>query len=239
MSTEQKKTKTRYTNITPEMSMKLKLSQSKVGYIKKHGEVEGNRLWLLTCANKQRSKTLDRYIEIHGVEEGTIKWNEYCVINATKMSKESFIKKHGIEEGVRLYNNAVWNNKNSNTKDHYIKIHGEEEGTFRWNLKNYRNSKSSTKVSDSELYKIYKTSVLRYTRNTIANTPIKNIHIIKKGEYALDHKVSILEGFRHRIPTWIIGSVHNLEVIEHTTNSSKQEKCSITIPELLSIFYND
>ncbi len=48
----------------------------------------------------------------------------------------------------------------------------------------------------------------------------------------LDHKYSVSEGFKNNIPVYIIGSHHNLEVIDGIDNIKKSSKCSITKEEL-------
>ena len=49
-----------------------------------------------------------------------------------------------------------------------------------------------------------------------------------KGKFTIDHKFSKKEGFLNNIPPEIIGSIINLEVLEHSVNSGKGSKCSIT-----------
>jgi hypothetical protein len=50
----------------------------------------------------------------------------------------------------------------------------------------------------------------------------------------LDHKYSKKQGFLDEIPTRIIGSLVNLELISQSENCSKKCKCSITKEELLT-----
>lgn len=53
------------------------------------------------------------------------------------------------------------------------------------------------------------------------------------GNYQLDHKYSIAEGFRNNIDPEIIGNIINLEMITWEENLLKNEKCSMTKKELL------
>ena len=48
-----------------------------------------------------------------------------------------------------------------------------------------------------------------------------------KGMYHLDHKFSIIEGFKQNIPPYIIGHINNLEMITGRNNLVKNRKCSI------------
>ena len=52
---------------------------------------------------------------------------------------------------------------------------------------------------------------------------------LDKNCYHLDHKYSILEGFKNNIPASIIGSFDNLEMILGTDNISKSDLCSTTV----------
>ena len=53
-----------------------------------------------------------------------------------------------------------------------------------------------------------------------------------EGKYHLDHKYSIIEGFKNNIEPEIIGNIKNLEFISWQENIKKRTKCSITIEEL-------
>ena len=45
--------------------------------------------------------------------------------------------------------------------------------------------------------------------------------------YHLDHKFSIVEGFKQNIPPYIIGHINNLEMLIGRNNLVKNRKCSI------------
>lgn len=59
----------------------------------------------------------------------------------------------------------------------------------------------------------------------------------KSNAYHLDHKYSILEGFKNGVPPEIIGNIVNLEFISWEDNLSKKDKCSINKTELINIYY--
>lgn len=83
-------------------------------------------------------------------------------------------------------------------------------------------------------FKKYKDLVIRYTNQSILfyKELIENIEL-RSMDYHLDHKYSIKMGFINDIDPKIIGSVVNIEIIPAKINASKQEKCSITKPQLL------
>jgi hypothetical protein len=56
---------------------------------------------------------------------------------------------------------------------------------------------------------------------------------LSRGEYHLDHKFSISEGYKFNIPPHIIASKENLEIITEKENCSKQHRCSISYEELI------
>ena len=75
----------------------------------------------------------------------------------------------------------------------------------------------------------------KFTKKTIRNAKLANLDKRGrgKGQYHFDHMVSKLEGFKNHIPPFIIGSIHNLQMIKAEDNASKQSKCSIELPNLL------
>lgn len=60
----------------------------------------------------------------------------------------------------------------------------------------------------------------------------------EKNDYQLDHKYSILEGYKNNIPIEIISSYVNLEILPLKENLSKQDRCSITKEMLYEAFNN-
>lgn len=86
-------------------------------------------------------------------------------------------------------------------------------------------------------FKKYKNDVIKVTKRQ----PIHNLLNYEKrgnsgvdGAYHLDHKYSILEGFKNNISPNIIGDIKNLEFISWEDNIKKRNKCSITINELIT-----
>jgi hypothetical protein len=51
--------------------------------------------------------------------------------------------------------------------------------------------------------------------------------------YHIDHKFSVAEGFRNNLPPEILSAKENLQILTQHNNLSKQDKCSITLDELI------
>jgi transposase len=85
----------------------------------------------------------------------------------------------------------------------------------------------------------------KYRKKVYSITKQQSIHLLDnyekrnnsgiEGAYHLDHKYSIIEGFRTNIKPEIIGNIKNLEFIPWEENIKKRTKCSITIEELNKI----
>lgn len=58
-----------------------------------------------------------------------------------------------------------------------------------------------------------------------------------EGTHQLDHKYSILEGFKNGVLPEIIASKYNLEMLTIDENNSKGAKCSISLDELTTLVY--
>lgn len=59
-----------------------------------------------------------------------------------------------------------------------------------------------------------------------------------KDKISIDHKYSIYMGFKNKISPEIIGCIVNLELMSFSENSSKQQKCSISLHRLLNDYNN-
>ena len=80
---------------------------------------------------------------------------------------------------------------------------------------------------------------LSKVRQITNQQPIKTLIFFDKrgkmgqeGAYQIDHKYSIIEGFKNKISPLIIGHFCNLEMLSWEENLKKQGNCSITIVEL-------
>jgi hypothetical protein len=83
-------------------------------------------------------------------------------------------------------------------------------------------------------FKKYRRKVYYWTsKNDL--TQLENHEKRSRFGYHLDHRYSIREGFKNKVPPKIVGSIDNLEFIHYTVNSSKGTKCSITLEELYGL----
>ena len=78
-----------------------------------------------------------------------------------------------------------------------------------------------------------------YRRQVWIETRKQDINSLKYSEkrgvkgYHLDHRYSILEGFKNNILPSIIGDIKNLEFIPYFENCSKGRKCSVLLNEII------
>jgi transposase-like protein len=111
------------------------------------------------------------------------------------------------------------------------------EGNSVGLIKRYHGITYDEYIKNVDKFKKYKLDVMKITRQQ----PINDLlHYNKRGNsgvtgaYHLDHKFSIIEGFKNNIPVKIIGNIKNLEFIPWEENIKKRTKCSITINELIT-----
>jgi len=97
----------------------------------------------------------------------------------------------------------------------------------------------------SELKK-YRRNVAKYTNRSLKKYGYlinpDNLSIgrgISNNCYSVDHIFSVIEGFKQYVDPIIIGSIHNLQIILFRENSSKKDKCEITLHELKKRYYED
>ena len=126
-----------------------------------------------------------------------------------------------------------------NGHEHYITRNNWTKG------KRCKQCYEEKRMKDSLLclkeYKLYRRIVEMITyreykkyKNVINPLDLERCH---KG-YHLDHKYSIAQGFRDNIPSYIIGSYVNLQMLLGSDNCSKNDKCSITKGELFYEYFN-
>jgi transposase len=111
----------------------------------------------------------------------------------------------------------------------------KSEGTTIGMLKRFSGISYEDFLKNLNDFKKYKRKVVSITKKQ----PIHNLLNFNKrgvsgvdGNYHLDHKFSIVEGFKQKISPWIIGNIINLEFIPWEENVKKRTKCSINEEEL-------
>jgi len=233
---------------------KKSVSNSLDFFIAKYGVIGSYDRWLESNNKNKKSKTKEGFIKKYGDKEGSFRWDSFCEKNKGNFSLERMIDIYGKEVGRKKYNDLIQKLKNKNKLSYYIKKYGLEKGTIKYNARNLKNSKSSklnslwvrntpaynkyrklmedkgcwSKLSDQDDIQMYRRLVL-YITGLQDLKSLKDFekrgHQRDKGSYALDHKISIKYGFQHNILPYIIGGIDNLQMLTHSENSSKKDKC--------------
>lgn len=113
----------------------------------------------------------------------------------------------------------------------------KSEGVSVGLVKRFRNSTYSDYINSLSDFKKYRKEVINITKKQpIHELPNFNRRGVSgvEGNYHLDHKFSIVEGFIQNINPKIIGNIKNLEFIPWEENVKKRTKCSINIIELIN-----
>lgn len=145
--------------------------------------------------------------------------------------KETLFNKYGVfcineipgyaEKRTKTINTEEWKQKHGNA----IKY-----GMERNNI--------SIPTCERSNWQIYKLAVRRFTNKQAISTllGIEN-RGQGKGKMNVDHMVSVFDGFKNNIPPFIIGSIHNLQMLDAVENSRKMHKSDISISDLIKKFY--
>jgi DNA invertase Pin-like site-specific DNA recombinase len=179
-----------------------------------------------------------------------------------KILKDNRILKEGRSNGVKinlteeqkeiikdLYLNGYKNsleigqelNLSKSFIDKYLQLSNivrtKSEGVSVGLIRRYRDISYGEYLKIEGDYKKYKNDVMRITNqqriDELSNYQKRGNSGVE-GVYHLDHKYSILEGFKNKISPTIIGGIKNLEFIPWEENIKKRTKNSITINELIN-----
>jgi len=159
-------------------------------------------------------------------------------IELTKEQKEN-IKHLYLNE----YKNSKEISNNLNLNKHFIEKflsntgyrRNKSEGTSVGQVRKFSKIPYNIYLENTEKYVLYKREVMKFTNKQKINIlPFfeKRGNAGINGAYHLDHKFSILEGFKNNISPKIIGDIKNLEFIPWEDNIKKRTKCSISIKNL-------
>ena len=202
------------------MSIKSKETYNGFSEEKKKSMVENQRKTFKENYNEESAKRRsDIMKEIHRNRT----YEEKQIINkkiSLSLKNSPIAKKQRIERS-KLGVKAL--------KEYIKNLKGEELESFK---KKQREMKG-IKDEDRQLF-IEFTKLVRYYTNKDLQE-INNIEF-RAINFHLDHKFSILEGFKQGISPEIIGSNVNLEIISSDLNCSKGGNCSISKEELISSF---
>ena len=105
----------------------------------------------------------------------------------------------------------------------------------------YSNKQTQTKVARGQItdptlkseYELYRQEVWRYSNR--AYKLYMNEQKRDRNNH-LDHVLSIVDGFNNNVPPEIMGSIHNLRIIDGKSNRHKSYRSEITVSELLEKF---
>jgi len=187
---------------------------------------------------------LKKYGVEHNFQNGDLRDKQNKNI-LSKYGVENVFQLDQIKEKIKETNLIRYGVENPKQNDIIIK---KAIKTFYTNLPKIRKKNEEKglwipldKLSEME---IYNRNVTAFTNESIRLFGEKVLSITSfdmgqgKGKYTIDHMFSKKEGFIQNIPPQIIGSIVNLEILEHSLNSSKGSDCSIS-KELLYNKYNN
>lgn len=129
-----------------------------VNYIKKYGEVEGQRRWDEYKNKQADSNSFEYKQEKHG-------WSheQYDEYNASRASTlENFIIRHGIKEGTRLREEYIERQRYTTSLEYFIDEYGEIEGQAKYdNFDSNRAIVNASRIScpEQEMYNILITHI--------------------------------------------------------------------------------
>lgn len=168
--------------------------------------------------NKKRYKKLDTFLKKHKeflkyeiIEED--KETKQYIVKCSKCENKFIPKYRQLEYRIFMINNGNIN------KGKFICKECKPEVEY--------------KLTEYERYqqKVYKQTekMIRKYKDKIVNIDLRG----RKHGYQIDHKYSVLEGFKNNIDPYIVSHVKNLEILKDNDNTRKLDKCSITLEELI------
>lgn len=189
-------------------------------------------------------KTLEKVKLENGVEN-------ISQLNSVKEKKgQTILSEEYISEYVKSFGYELINKDEMNNKHTVLTLKCPNGHIFDMKWKAFRSGKRCIEcyyeslrrkwgIEDIEKYYEYRKLVTSLTNITYRKyKKIINPNNYKRShtDYQLDHKFSILQGFKNNISPKIISSYVNLEMLTAYENESKQDKCSITKEQLLEMY---
>jgi hypothetical protein len=222
-----------------ELSRKLSNSHKIENYKLKYGEEEGVFRFNLMMERKKYKNGKQSYIDKFG-SDGELIFNE--VQKKKNITLENFIIKYGEEEGEKRYDEFRFKRKIKNLLSTYIEKFGYEVGLEKWLDKNNKISISNSKIEkdDKNKFSSYIYEVNKFTRISLEMNSLNNLELRgKENGYDLDHRVSKVNGFKKGIPSYIIGHISNLKIVESSYNRRKQHRSDISDQIIIENFESD
>lgn len=189
---------------------------TKNNFIKKYGEIEGDKKWDsykskqaytntfdykqkkynwsiddFNSYNKNRSVTLDNLVNRYGEENGIKMWDNYIQRQRETKSKDYVINKYGLEYWIALC-------KSKKVKlEHFVKKYGKEKGEELYINKIYKNFYMPSKISGEIFDRLDKILGHKYKTYYYKKDGIEYGKLLSNGRYVfldyfiLDIKVCI------------------------------------------------
>ena len=212
--------------------------------------------WVIVCKCTLCDKIINFRTSVIFREDCTFTDMEfqYCRSCRSKLSekcKDSAISFDDFKEKLESEGYKVYSTNKEEFENNYrsqVKVDVECKNGHRhfvtWNnfskgkrcKKCYEENKLKNSLKNIEGFEVYKRTVLYYTKLTTKNIKIENIEK-RSRDWHLDHKFSIYEGFKNNVPSYIMGSYYNLEMIEGINNNKKYTNCSITKEQLFEQYF--
>ena len=158
-------------------------------------------------------------------------------LNYTIPSVHGFLKRNGL---TKPENSSVLNKGRKMPKESCVKMGDTKRQNKKEGLYDhiYLKRTGLTYLDFQKQLPAFK-KYFNEVRSISNKQPIKTLINFEKrgkmgtdGAYNIDHKYSIIEGFKNNVDPKIIGHIANLEMITWEENNSKHGSCSITLKEL-------
>lgn len=210
-----------------------------------------------SCSQEVRKKQVASILDKYGVDNISKhpyvkeKKKETCLKNygveipifseeVKNKSKETNILKYGKEYASQ---SSLFKSKMKvNLLEKYGVDHISKLDTTKKKLKSTNVAKGvwldSSHLSDFERYKRLVWSETHKHKKALLNFELRGKLSSNKDSYHIDHKYSILEGFKNGVLPTIIGNKNNLIMVPGLENIQKGSKCSEALENILPDTYN-
>ncbi len=193
---------------------------------------------------KRKSTLMERYGVDHNFKLIPKELNIERGKRLYKQGKE-WLASQGVSNAMDLPGVRAKHQESTSSKEYIeqrFKTIDERYGSYSTlqDIKNQKMKVGRYREYDMDDLLKYRSAVYSYTRlNDLASLEgweKRGRLDLKPDAYHLEHKYSVLQGFKNNISPSIIGSRYNLEMVCGRQNIKKSDDCSITIGELLSLF---
>jgi len=201
----------------------------------------------MTCTRKTDEFRENLSTSLKNSEKAKAQRIEFAKAGAAGLKRKMDLKteeeRKEIYKNQQLHREAAFEKKYGEgvTNPMYIKAVREENHKAMRNT-NIESGRWLNFDIIEDLFKQYckKVEYVTFKQNFISLENFdKRGHVILEDSYHLDHMISKKAGFVNNIPPYIIGSIHNLQMIRSRENLSKQEKCSQSLDDLFKRFFGD